>query len=396
MRDAVLLDGTHWRRLVTSESLAFFLKGRDMLSVDVRGTRRRSRVVLVVAAGLALVLSGCGAAKGDAAPEVNDKGMTLEELATYDGADRQELLEAGAREEGKVVLFTSAHDPSSKISEAFRAKYPFIQVEVPCCPAAPPDVTTRALAEFEAKRHSMDVLENSTAAVRALQRVGALLPYSTPDSSAYPEEARDEDGYFYPLRTAARGLAVNTNAIPLSDAPKSWEELLDPKWKGMISIAGGEAAPRFVGMMEEEKGAKYLTRLSGQDVSVVEVSARALADMLIAGEAVLSPTITRAHIAGPIKSGAPVVWIPMDPVDSFSTHAALAKNAPHPHAALLWLDFILSPQAQEIQVANGFESLHPDFVKPEDADLNVVYFDVRKDFLDRETEWQDKAEKYFG
>jgi iron(III) transport system substrate-binding protein len=210
------------------------------------------------------------------------------------------------------------------------------------------------------------------------------------------QEARDKDGYFYPVRTGVRGLAVNTKAIPLSQAPKSWEDLVDPKWKGKITMAGGEAAPRFTGFIEAAKGEGYLKKLSEQDVSVVEVSARALADTLIAGEAILSPTISRAHLNKAIKNGAPVAWIPMDPVDSFSTQAALAANAPHPNAALLWLDFVLSPEAQAIEVKDGFESLHPDHIKPEDKKLNVVYFDLRDDFLDREGEWLDKSQKSFG
>ncbi len=365
-------------------------------SIGKASGRRGGRVAVTAVGLLALVLTGCASAATGDGEAVNDEGMTIAELAVYDGPDRQELLEAGAREEGSVVLFSSAHDPSSPVYQAFQEKYPFLEVETPCCFAAPPDVTTRSLAEFQANRHTMDVLENSTAGVRALQRAGALVPYTTPDSADYAEDSRDENGEFYPLRTGVRGLAVNTNAIPLSEAPTSWEDLLDPEWKGEISIAGGEAITRFVGLMEQEMGEDYLEKLGEQDVSVVEVSARALADMLIAGEVILSPTISRAHVAGPIADGAPVAWIPMDPVDSFSTQVALAENAPHPHAALLWIDFVLSPEAQALEVAAGFESLHPDYVKPDDEDLNIVYFDVREDFLDSEGEWLDKAQKYFG
>lgn len=363
---------------------------------NTSGGRGAGRVTVAAVGLLALILTGCAPAGADNGKPANGKGMTIAELAVYDGPDRQELLVKGAKKEGSLVLFSSAHDPSLPVYKAFTAKYPFLKVETPCCFAAPPDVTTRALAEFQSKRHTMDVLENSTASVRALQRAGALMPFTTPDSSAYPKESRDADGHFYPLRTAARALGVNTNAIPLNTAPKSWKDLLDPKWKGKISIAGGEAMTRFVGLMEQEMGESYLKELGKQDVSVVEVSARAVADMLIAGEVILSPTITRAHVAKPIADGAPIAWIPMGPSDSFSTQAALAANAPHPHAALLWLDFILSPEAQELQVANGFDSLHPDYVKAEDHDLSLVYFDVNPDFLDREGDWLDKAEKYFG
>jgi len=330
---------------------------------------------------LASVLVACGN-PGQARTAETD--VEIAKIAHYTGSDRQELLEEGARAEGELTVFSSTGDPAiSEMIAAFEKKYPFIDVSVPCCVNSPADVTTRAVAEFQSGRSEIGVVETFVSGVNALRQGGMLTTFETPNSSLQIESATDPDGYYVATRSNQRGLAINTDRIPRSAAPKSWEDLLDPKWKGRISVAGGEAATRLVAYFQDTQGDDYPERFADQDPQLIEITTRALADMLISGEVEMSPTITRAHVLGPIAEGAPVAFIPIEPVDSISTAIALPKESPSPHAALLLIDFMTSPEGQQIYIDNGFDSLAPDLMRPEDKETELVFLDSGMDFLDR-------------
>ena len=357
----------------------------------VRSPLRRARTLVPVA--VAALLVACG---NPGQARQTEADADVERIAHYTGSDRQQVLEDGAREEGTLTLFSSTGDPAiSEMVAAFETKYPFVDIQVPCCVNSPTDVTTRAVAEFQSGRSEIGVVETFVSGVNALRQGGMVTTFSTPNSSLQIDEATDPDGYFVTTRSNQRGLAVNTDAIPEDEAPKSYEDLLDPKWKGRVSVAGGEAATRLVAYFEDTQGEEYLEKFAAQDPQLVEVSTRALADMLISGEVEMSPTITRAHVAGPIAEGAPVAFIPIEPVDSISTAIALPKDSPSPHAAMLLIDFMTSPEGQQIYVDNGFDSLAPEFMRPEDKDTELIFLDTGMDFLERSNDLADRVATLF-
>jgi iron(III) transport system substrate-binding protein len=357
----------------------------------LRLPRPSCKAVLPLA--LASLLVACGNPGQPRAAEADD---TVAKIAHYSGSDRQEFLEKGAREEGKLTVFSSTGDPAiSEMIAAFEKKYPYIDVSVPCCLNSPADVTTRAVAEFRSGRSDIGVVETFVSGVNALRQGGFVTAFSTPNSKLQIDGATDPDGYYMTTRSNQRGLAVNTRRIPLSEAPKSWEDLLDPKWKGRISVAGGEAATRLVAYFQDTQPDGYLEKFAAQDPQLVEVTARALADMLISGEVEISPTITRAHVLGPISKGAPVGYIPIEPVDSISTALALPKDSPSPHAAMLLIDFMTSKEGQQIYVKNGFDSLVPDLMRAEDRDTELIFLDSGVEFLGRSNELADLVATLF-
>jgi iron(III) transport system substrate-binding protein len=278
---------------------------------------------------------------------------------------------------------------------AFEKKYPFVDVSVPCCVNSPADVTTRAVAEFQSGRGDIGLVETFVSGVNALRKGGMLTTFATPNASLQIDSATDPDGYYVATRSNQRGLAVNTDRIPLTEAPKAWKDLLDPKWKGRISVAGGEAATRLVAYYQDTQGDGYLEKFAKQDPQLIEVTTRALADMLISGEVEMSPTITRAHVLGPISKGAPVAFIPIEPVDSISTAIALPKDSPSPHAAMLLIDFMTSAAGQQIYVDNGFDSLAPDLMKPQDRKTELIFLDSGPAYLDRSDELADRVATLF-
>jgi len=349
-------------------------------------TLRTALVPLVLTASLLAACGTPGQARKVETPEETAR------LAHYTGSDRQEVLEKGAREEGRLTVFSSTGDPAiSQVIAAFEKKYPFIDVSVPCCVNSPADVTTRAVAEFQSGRSEIGVVETFVSGVNALREGGMLTTFATPNSALQIGSATDPDGFYVTTRSNQRGLAINTDRIPSSEAPRSYDELLEPKWKGRITLAGGEAATRLVAYFEDVEGDDYLEKFAAQDPRLVEVTTRALADMLISGEVELSPTVTRAHVAAAIAEGAPVEFISIEPVDSISTAIALPKESPTPHAALLLIDFMTSAEGQKIYLENGYDSLAPDLMRPEDRDTELIFLDSGVDYLDRSEELADRV-----
>jgi iron(III) transport system substrate-binding protein len=348
----------------------------------------------VAIAAIMMMAAGCGVPAANPAQPAADDAVAS--VANYAGDDRQKFLEEGARKEGKLTVFSSTGSPAiDKVVEAFEAKYPYIDVDVPCCLNSPSDVTTRALAELQSGRSNIGVVETFASGINALRQAGMFTTFVSPNSKLQIEEATDVDGYYLTTRSNQRGLAVNTDKIPLADAPKSWDEMVQPEWKGRVSIAGGEAATRLVAYLQDTQPKETLEKFAAQEPQVVEVTARALADMLVSGEVELSPTITRAHIQPAIDKGAPVAWIPVEPVDSISTAIALPAKSPAPHSAMLFIDFITSLEGQKIYVGSGYDSLAPELMRPEDKDTELVFLDGGVDYLDRSNELADLVSKLF-
>lgn len=320
----------------------------------------------------------------------------IDKIAHYSGADRQEFLEAGARNEKSLTVFSSTGNPAiANIVEAFTKKYPYLDVQVPCCLNSPSNVITRGLAEFQSGRSNIGVVETFVSGVNVLRSADLLTTFTTPNSSLHIEQSTDPDGYYVVTRSAQRGLAVNTKAVPLSEVPKTWDELLDPKWKGRIAVAGGEAATGLIAYFQDNLPPDYLNKFAAQEPRLIEVTARALAEMLIAGEVEISPTITRAHISKAIKDGAPVAFTPIEPVLSISTGVALPKSSPSPHAAMLFIDFVTSPEGQKIFQDAGYELLSKGFMSEEDAKRKLVFPESDPNYPQRTNELTELMDETF-
>ena len=343
---------------------------------------------------LAFAAAPFGAAA--AAQTAGGAGASIASIAHYGGADRQAFLETGARKEGSLVVFSSTGDPAiTKVVGAFVAKYPFLKVSVPCCLNSPTDVTTRALAEFKSGRSSIGVVETFVSGLNAMRMSRVLTTFTTPNSALHLEQATDRDHFHIATRSNQRGLAINTKAIPLETAPKSWSELLDSKWKGRMSVAGGEAATGLIAYIQETQPKGYLEKFAAQEPRLIQVTARALAEMLVSGEVEMSPTITRAHLNAAMAKGAPVAFVPISPVLSISTGVALPASSPTPHAAMLFIDFLTSPEGQQIYLNAGFESLSPGFMKPEDRRLTFIFPESDPGYPKRSNELADLLSQLF-
>lgn len=286
------------------------------------------------------------------------KPNSLAELALYSGPDREQMLAAGAKKEGKVVWYTALAGGSYKdLAQAFQAKY---GVQVESYRGTSKDLISKFLAEAQAKKYLMDVAESSLPLLMLMQALKLMQPFANPYVAKLIPDAREEAGkgavFWATVRESYMGFAYNKNILPASAVPKNYDDLLKPALKGRMSFVTTDTGSRTVGGMLRTKGEEYLKRLRGQEITMHSISGQALNDFIITGEVEASPTIFRNHALVAAQKKAPVVWVPMDIVPASAGSAGLSIQAPHPHAAVLFVDFLFSPDGQKILEAYDYGS----------------------------------------
>ena len=275
--------------------------------------------------------------------------LTVDEIANLKGPERQAILEDGARKEGELLWLGSFNEDNARpIIEGFRKKYPFLKVNRVRTDST--KALQRVLAELRAKTSRTDLITSN--AVVELREAGAVQSFQSPSLDAFAPEDRDPDGFAAPLYFVYYGLAAfNTDQVSPAQAPKSYDDLLDPKWKGqMVFASSASGALFFMSFLRmawgDEKAEAYLSKLAGQKITARTESARTVLGMMISGEhkIMISPFLT--HVGEAARKGAPVDVLMADPVPVSATPVLLAKTSPHPHATMLMIDYLLGPEAQ--------------------------------------------------
>jgi len=280
----------------------------------------------------------------------SSKPSTLAELAVYNGPDREQLLVSGAKKEGKIVWYTALAGGSYKdLARAFETKY---GIQVEAYRGASRDLIAKVLAESQAKRYLMDVAESSPPLLMLMRAMKRLTPFSVPHLAKFSADAKEDAGkgtvHWATDRESYMGFAYNKDKLPAGAVPKNYDGLLNPALKGRMAFVTTDTGSRTVGAMLRTKGEEFLKKLRAQDITMHSVSGQALNDMIISGEVEASPTIFRNHALVAAERKAPVAWVPMDIVPASAGSAGLSSQAPHPHAAVLFVDFLFSPDGQKI------------------------------------------------
>ena len=286
--------------------------------------------------------------------------MSVSQLALYQGADRERILIEGAKREGQFTLYTS-HTWFKTFVKEFEKKYPFVRASEWRNDSK--NVIRKVLEEVKASRVLADVVETTSDGMGVLKREGVFQEYFSPEARHYPNELkpRGKNGFFYlPNRETYNSLGFNTKSIPPMSAPRSLKDLADPKWKGKMAITSTTTGARWVGNVIESLGREFLDKLADQDVSVQDMAPAALINLVVSGEIPLSPTIFDANVTLAKQKGAPVEWRPLEPVVATVGSAALLAKAPNPHTALLFIDFLLSKEGQQLIMKGGLWSPRED------------------------------------
>jgi iron(III) transport system substrate-binding protein len=326
------------------------------------------------------------------------KPTSAAELALYKGADREKILLEGARKEGQVVFYTSNTWVAGPVAQEFEKKYPFVKANV--WRSDSKALLKRLSEELTAGRYIGDVVETSPEYMFLMVREKMLQEHLSPEMSAYDDEAKVKGkigAYGWPNREIYISLGFNSKLIPAADAPKSIKDYLDPRWKGKMSIAGTTTGLQWIGALLDMMGREFLEKLSAQEINVQNISGAALSGLVASGEVPLSPTIFNSNVFTHKQKGAPVEWRPVDPVIAGVGISGMVVNAPHPHAALLFLDYLHSKFGQEVAMKGGLSSPRNDIGSLEQK-FKKIYLESKytpEEFETKVGEWENLMRKLF-
>ena len=331
---------------------------------------------------LAVLLFAASAATGPA------WSQTTEAILKYTGADRDQKLVDGARKEGQVVIYSAmiVNQALRPLVDGFMKKYPFLKATY--YRADSEYLTTKIAAEVRANNVVADVLEG-TGVGELVSEANLSQPYFTPMIEAYPQKYRDPGGLWVATRLSYYSIAYNTRLITADKAPRTYEDLLDPQWRGKLAwrVGSSSGAALFLTNLRlawgEERARAYFLKLRDQKIiNFGSGSARTLVDRVIAGEYPIALQIFAHHPLISKAKGAAVNSQLLAPVATTAATMVIPKGLKHPNAAMLLVDYILSKEGQKILLDAEYFPAHPD-IPPADALAQVVpkYANVPEQFV---------------
>ena len=274
---------------------------------------------------------------------------TLARLNALAPAERHASLVKGAQSEKLVEWYaTLPLQLSSDLIAAFRQRYPFIEVRY--TRGGGGRMVNRVITEHRAGTHNFDVLGGTSTSHDTLMKAGLIARNMTPARRELRDGFVDAQGYRVMPFTYAFVIGYNTRAVPKDQRPRSYEELLQPKWKGEIGLesAAYEWLAALIDTMGEEKALAFARKLAAQNLRVQQGSTL-LVQQMSAGEFKVLIDALHYQIENHKQQGAPVDYVVPDPLLIKDPSGLwLAKYSPHPHAAALLIDFLLSREAQQI------------------------------------------------
>jgi iron(III) transport system substrate-binding protein len=313
-------------------------------------------------------------------------------LYNYKGADRAARLLERAKQEGSVSVYTSlAPTEAGPLVEAFEKK---TGVKVNLWRAISESVVKRAVSEAQAKRYAVDVVETNGPEMESLARENVLTDFFSPHLADLPANMIPKHGRWVPDRLNFFVVAYNTNKVKASELPKTYEGFLDPKWKGRIALEATDAEwmGAVVKTWGEVRGLDFMKKLSAMKPDMRKGHVL-LAQLISSGEVEVGLTAYQANAQSFKKRGAPVDWAAVEPMVARPQGIGVARFAPHPHAALLFVDFMLSVEAQEMLNAMGRTPVSTK-IKSETSGLPFVTLDSAQT-LDETDKWQALWDKLF-
>ena len=280
-------------------------------------------------------------------------------------------LDENARSEGEVVLYSSLNNEQIvTLVDAFKKKYPAIKPSF--YRGTSERVLQRASTEAKAGRFAVDVMTSAGFQVQLMKDSGLTQRFIPPEAAAYDDGFKDPDGHWVNVHSLLNSMAFNTQFVKPNEAPKKYEDLLAPRWKGRIGI--NLLDPEWYVSLQrrwgKDKARNFLKALAAQQPALRD-GHNITAQLLAAGEFhVVSNTY--AHIAARIKAqGGPVQYVFDEPVITYVHPIVLAKSAPHPNAGKLLISFILSVEGQRMLRDQGRIPSHRD-VDPQVFSLRNV------------------------
>ena len=342
---------------------------------------------LAASVALLIVLGGLPLGGADAQTPVK-----ADDIFNYQGPDREKRLIEKAKLEGALTIYTSlAPTEARPMVEAFEKKY---GIKVELWRAISERVIQRTVSEAKAGRHTVDVVATNGPEMELLSREKILTPYFTPHAADLPPAGIPKHRLWLPDRLQFFVVGFNTNLVKREELPKTLAGFTDPKWKGKLGIEAGDAewmATLFTKWGEKEAMA-FFRKLSEMRPEV-RTGHVLLAQLVAAGEIPVGLTIYSANAETLKRKGAPIDWAPIEAV-ARPQGLGISRNAPHPAAALLYADFVLSAEeGQKLYESMGRPPVNLK-VKSQLTNFSHVFLDPVA-VLDESEKWHKLWEELF-
>jgi iron(III) transport system substrate-binding protein len=264
-------------------------------------------------------------------------------------AERHQKLIEGAKKEGEVMLYSSTGlEEIRAINKLFGKKYPFLNVRF--LKKGGGQLFNVVQMEIRGRQYIVDVFwagMSTLGPIYALERK-SLARYISPERAGIPDEYMDKEGYWTATRISVASFVYHTMKVPPDKVPRTYLDLLDPFWKGKLSVDSSRA--RFPRLLVERMGWEgaeaYFKKLAQQDLGLYR-GRTARMQLILAGENVGSLDINADNVVEMKRKGAPLDYAIMDPSLLSLTSVGMPQKPPHPHAAVLLYDFIISKEGQE-------------------------------------------------
>jgi iron(III) transport system substrate-binding protein len=269
------------------------------------------------------------------------------QLYMYQGADREARLLAEAKKQREVVIYTSLNlKDSVPLTEAFEKK---TGLKVQLWRASSEKVLQRAVTEARAGRFACDIIETNGPEMEAAYREQLLEPFFSPYLKDLPPAALPKHRHWIADRFNFFTIGYNTNLVKPQEVPNSYEDLVHPRWAGRVGLEGSDVDwfGAVVKSMGEEKGLAYFRKLAEMKPQI-RTGHTLMAELVAGGEIPLAATLYNHNVERLIVKGAPVKWKAIAPTFGRPNAIGVAKRAPHPHAGMVFADFMLSPEGQTI------------------------------------------------
>jgi iron(III) transport system substrate-binding protein len=292
------------------------------------------------------------AAAASALPVFAQMAEANRAIFQYSGADRDQRIVGKAKQEGKVVIYSSLAPTEAKpLIEAFEAKY---GVKVEMWRSVSDQVLQRTVSEARGKRNTVDVIETNGPEMESLAREQLVSEFFTPRLADLPPQLVPNHKRWLPDRVNYFVTGFNTQKVKAQDLPKSYEDFADPKWKGRLAVEAGDSEwmAAVVSAWGEERGLAIFQKIAANKPAARKGHI-VLSQMVVAGEDEVALGTYYANIASAKSRGGPIDWAVIEPLVVRPQGIGVAASAPHPYAALLFAEFMLSPEAQEMLATMG-------------------------------------------
>jgi iron(III) transport system substrate-binding protein len=363
-------------------------------------TWQRNACVPLVAA---LVLAAACSPAARPSPAANQAGgpswpTSPAAIAAYRATDRQQMLETGAKTEGTISWYTGlVGGIQDGLVKQFQQKYPFVKVNVYRADAT--TISTRVAEETKAHKSGADVVSTpGVSGGRTLKDANAFIPYFSPVTSQLPkdqvESAADGLVWWEVAETECASFAYNTNLLQASAVPKTLQDLLSPMLKGKMAVVGSSTGINFMGDLLTNQGEAFAQQFAKQNIQVQQISGEAMSELITSGEVIASPTVFQPHAKQEAAAGAPIQWVPLDPVTCQGGGGpAVSTLSSHPHAAMLFVDFLFGPEALKLYRDLGYLPSVDETNSRAFKTWDPQNFPTATEFQQHYTQWQDAFNK---